>query len=326
MKGKVLFLLLFTPLRAVYAQDYQDHSFLRFYVDNDAIVPSYKASDWGYTSGNRIDFFYPSKTGKHGFFQWTRKIAGNGSNSTSGWSLMQLIVTPVKTSLTIPDRKDYPYAGALLGIHTVHSANATKKISFQMDYVTGIMGPSSFAKEIHSSFHELINELPAKGWDRQLPNDLLLNADFRTEKYITGKEKVNLMGGGVLRCGTMENSLFLHLMLQAGNNKDYFRGLRKRYFSEKKAKFAISLKTIAGFVFYNALLQGGLFNPESPLRNKESIYGSNLNMNLFNCSAELFCLFALKKFAISFSQRISSPELKNYKVHSIGNVSAYFQL
>ena len=326
MKPKLFFLILLIPLHVIYAQQGESKTFLRLYADNDAFVPFGRATDWGYTGGNRIEIYYPAKTGKSGFFNRVHEWAGAGSYSTAGWGLMQIIIAPMNTKLTIPDKNDYPYAGALFAIHTVQSANADKKVIFQSEYLVGVMGPPSLGKEVQISFHRLIDDPVPQGWDYQLPTDLLLNYHLIAEKFITGKENFNLLGGGEVRCGTMNNALSMHLQVLAGNTRDYFRGLANRNFSGKKPKISASFKTTAGLVFYNALLDGGLFNAESPVNDKKSDSGTHLKKQMFNISAELSSLFALKNFAVSFSQKISSPDLKDFNDHLYGNISVHIKL
>ena len=324
MKKSFFFILLFFPFYASHSQDNPLHkNFLRLYVDNDALILSNNATDWGYTGGNRIDFFYsPLKSGQN-LFNWFNRFAGANRVSTSGCGLMQMIIAPQKTSLTIPDKNDYPYAGALFAIHTSHSANTSKKISFQSEWVVGMMGPPSFAKQTHIFFHRLIKDPAPTGWDYQLPADLLLNYNIKAEKQLTGNKNIGLIAYGEIRSGTMNDALSPGLRLQFGNNKDYFSGLTRQYFVEKISKLSFSVQASADLIFYNALLQGGLFNSNSPVHDRNSKSGTTSKLNNLTGSIEFLLLFSLKKFAVSFDQKFTSAELKDYGGHSIGNISVY---
>src|SRR5688572_28780761 len=149
------FLFLFSPGTA-YLQE-KSQKFLRLCADNDALILSNNASDWGYTSGIRTDFFYEAR-GRQNFFAWFNKLPGPGSITTKGWGLMQKIFAPHKTSLSIPEKNDYPYSGALFAIHTIHSARSSEKLNLQSEWLIGLMGPPALGKQTHRFFHRLIKD------------------------------------------------------------------------------------------------------------------------------------------------------------------------
>jgi lipid A 3-O-deacylase len=286
------------------------------------LILSNNASDWGYTSGIRADIFYEAGN-KQNFFVWLNKLAAPNSITTKGWGVMQKIFAPQKTSLTIPDRNDYPYSGALFAIHTIHSANSSKKINLKSEWIAGLMGLASMGEQTHRSFHRLIKDPAPMGWDYQLPTDLLLNYNIRAERLLIGNKDVSLAGTGEIRCGTMNDDISLSLKLQFGNNSHYFSGLKKQYFADRKIKFSLALQTSAGLIFYNALLQGGLFNSESPVHNENSKFGTDRQLQHLAGSAELSFLFSMRKLAVSFGQKITTSALKGHGTHAFGNISVY---
>ena len=322
---KVFFLIyLYFSLPAIHSQnDQPNKTFFRLFAENDALVPSDKATDWGYTSGCRIDLFYSPVKKRTGLFNWFNQLAGTNIVNQSGWGLMQMIIAPQKTSLSLPDKNDYPYAGALFAIHTIHSASEARKMNFQTEWVVGVMGPPSFAKETQTFFHQLIKDPPPMGWDHQLPTDLLLNYNLKAEKCLAGNKSIGLATGGEVFCGTMKDGLSLHLLLQIGNNRDRFSGLINQYFAVKKPKLSLAFRATSEFKFYDALLEGGIFNSQSPLRKSHSKYGSVLQRQKLTGSMDLFLLFSTRKFALSLTQKMTSSEFRGYGSHRIGNISVY---
>src|SRR5687768_14786185 len=121
------------------------YNFLRIYADNDAFVPSNNATDWGYTSGIRIDLFHSSSI-LRGYLQGSNIYDPDDRVNTSGWGIMQKIYAPQKTSLVIPDKNDYPYSGALVLIHTFHSSHEKRKFNIASECIAGLMGPPSLGK------------------------------------------------------------------------------------------------------------------------------------------------------------------------------------
>lgn len=324
MKQWIIYLSFLFLAPAASSQD-TTHNFLRFYADNDAFIPTSNATDWGYTSGIRIDLFYTASN-KQDIFSWFNKLAGPDRITTKGWGLKQMIIAPQKTSLAVPDRNDYPYAGALIGIHTIHSANGTKKLNLQSEWIAGILGPPSLGEQTHRFFHRLIKDPPPMGWDHQLPTDLLLNYNISAEKLLKSTRFGNLIGIGQVRSGTMNDDISARLRLQLFNREDHFNGLTKQVFDEKGKLLSLWVEVSGNMVLYNSLLQGGLFNRRSPVHDKQSPFGTDRKMQHFTASAEIFFLVSIKKFAISAQLKAITPELKGYDPHKFGNLSLYIFL
>jgi lipid A 3-O-deacylase len=321
VKQWIIYLFLLLEVNNTYAQD-TSHRFMRFYADNDAFVPSNNATDWGYTSGIRVDLFRTS-TLLYGVNQGINTYNHFDRMNTAGWGLMQLIYAPQKTSLTTPDKNDYPYSGALVLIKSFHSSYSKRKLNVLSECVVGVMGPPSLGKQTHIFFHRLIDDPKPMGWDHQLPTDLLLNFNLRAEKLLAGNNNMAVIGTGQVRCGTMNDDLSVGLQFQVGKTKNYFNGLTDQSFSKNKATLFFSLKTSADLVFYNALLQGGLLNKKSPVHDKNSTLGTDRKLETLRGNVDIFFLFSLKKFAVSVGQKFSTSELKNYGGHSFGNISIY---
>ena len=324
MKKPFFFIFSFFFLPAAYSQYNQLHKkFFRLYADNDGLFLSNRSEDWGYTGGNRIDLFYNTPGGRSDFFSRFNQLAGQNSVTTKGWGLMQLILTPKKIRPIVPDKNDYSYAGALIAVHTIHTANERGKINLHTEWIVGMLGPPSFAKQTQIFFHDLIKNPRPMGWDYQLPTDLLLNYNIGVEKQLAGIKNISFIGGAELFFGSMKDALSFHLLLQIGNKNGYFSGLTNQYFAANKPELSVSLRTSADLILYNALLEGGIFNKESPVRNSHSKSGTSLQRLRTTGSLDLFILFSTKKFAVSLTQKTVSTEFKGYGSHSIGNISIY---
>jgi hypothetical protein len=322
VKKESVFLILFLCHTAT-AQDTL-RSFFRIYTDNDALNFPGTATDWGYTSGIGSDFFYLPAKKKAGLSKGLPRLSGATTIVTRGWRLMQIIIAPKKTNLFVPDKNDYPYSGALFAVHNTHSSNTIKKINLQSEWVAGVMGSPSLAKETHSFFHCLIKDPPPNGWRYQLPVDLLLNYNMKIEKQLAAYKNISLIGGGEIFFGSMVDGFSLLMQWQFGRNPSYFSGMINQCCSgNKKPKLIISLRSTVNVVAYNALLEGGLFNRKSPKVNKYSDYGTHLQRQKTGGSIEIFSLLSFRKASVSFTQKTSSPEFKGYVSHTTGNISIY---
>jgi hypothetical protein len=321
MKQGIIYLSFLLWVSPAYPQD-TTHHFLRLYADNDALVPTNNATDWGYTSGIRIDLFHYSPT-LRGYLQGFNTYDHYDRVNTSGWGIMQKIYAPQKTSLLIPDKNDYPYSGALLLVHSFHSSYKEKKLNILSECIAGLMGSPSFGEQTHRFFHRLIKDPLPMGWDYQLPTDLLLNFNIEAEKLIAHNKWAGFIGTAQVRSGTMNDALSAGICVRAGNLKNYFNGLSGQYFPGKEIHTSISMKISADLILYNALLQGGLFNKRSPVHDKQSTLGTDRKINRLTGNLEGFFLVSIGKFAFSFQLKYSSPELKGLDQHSFGNISVY---
>jgi hypothetical protein len=245
---------------------------------------------------------------------------------TSGWGMMQVMITPKRTDYFIPDKNDYPYSGGFFVLHTVHSANEEKRINIQTEWILGVMGPPSLAKEAQTFIHRVIGDPRPNGWDYQLPADLLINYNLTAEKQINSDRSLELTGGGQAFLGTLSDGLSLYGILRFGKNINFFSGLAGQYFTQQKEKpgFIVSLKPAADIILYNALLDGGLFNKKSPVWSKNSEYGTKLERKRIIGHLDVLILISLGNFSISLTQKIFSPDFKGYSFHSVGNVSVCF--
>jgi lipid A 3-O-deacylase len=327
MKKSLLLLIFFAISLVVFSQEqFFSKNFFRISEDNDGINFFGKGSDWGYTNGLRLDAFHQRKNNASDFFSRLHPLAGKSSIITSGWGLIQVMITPKRTRPFIPDKNDYPYAGGLFALHTIHSANKEKKLNVLSEWVLGVMGPPSFAKETQIFLHRVIGDPRPNGWDYQLPADLLLNYNLSGEKQAYSNKIFEWIGGGQAFLGTLSDGLSLYTIFRFEKNITSFSGLSNQYFTpgKKNLAFALSLKPAVDFIFYNALLDGGLFNQNSPIRNENSEFATSLQRKKITGQLDILALISLRNFSICLTQKMFSPEFKSYSPHNVGNISVCF--
>lgn len=323
MKHWLIFLFLFlSALSGTGQKAGTANHFIRLSEDNDGINAWFKGQDWGYTNGSSIDYFYHSSKKQRSN---QKKNSFSPAYTTTGLGITQWMFTPQRTTPVIPDKNDYPYAGALLANYTRHRADPERHQNLQTEYVAGVMGPAAFAKETQVFLHRLIGDPRPNGWGYQLPADLLLNYNVTYEKQVWGSRHVVLAAGATGLAGTLQDGAAVFTMLRFQKNLLYFSGLNSQYFpvETKRPGFSFTFKTSADAMLYNAVLDGGLFNRHSPVRDSASSFGSDLHRKKFQASAEMRLHVCYRKFAVSFSQQLFTPDYKNYSGHNVGNLSLY---
>lgn len=195
--------------------------------ENDGINAWFKGTDWGYTNGTGICYYGPGKKSRPKIHP--DLSAFPQKNITVGWGIRQLMITPQKTRPFIPDKNDYPYAGALIAVHTRLRTGQFRKMNLQAEWVAGLLGPASFAEQTQVFLHRLIGDPRPNGWSYQLPTDLLLNYNITYEKKVAGKNKLLLITGYNGSVGTMLDGVSVYGLLRFQQNMDYFSGLTGRH-------------------------------------------------------------------------------------------------
>ncbi len=85
-----------------------------------------------------------------------------------GASLNHAIFTPQDIRAAVPDPRDRPYAGLLLGSFSRHRVTATSLSTVEIQ--AGVLGPMAGGEQVQNNWHALIGVRKAQGWSSQLPN------------------------------------------------------------------------------------------------------------------------------------------------------------
>jgi hypothetical protein len=325
----VLFFALLTA--KIQAQDHIPDKLVRIYEDNDFLNITGNGTDNSYTNGTRLDFFYSKRKPSRFFIDRLAPKAGDSSINIFGWGLTQLMVTPndISTPLYQPD--DYPYAGALYVTHSAYSYNAAKKYSFRTEFVAGIRGPASFAKETQTFIHSVIQYQEPMGWNNQLSTYPLLNINFTAEKQIFAISNfIEVIGGAQLDAGTFVDAFSFYPLIRIGKMVPYFNGLFSQYGSwynkgkKIKTQFYLVVKPASTFVLHNALLHGERMNvTDNPGDDGEKATGRRIRHRLTDI--QFGAVLAHGNFSISYMQTHSTEYNKGLYHHNWGNFSLYYR-
>jgi lipid A 3-O-deacylase len=320
---------------AVYGQQQAYHHALRIYEDNDNINFKGVGTDQGYSNGTRFDYYFIKDKRSRFFLDRISPKAGDSSTNTYGWSLMQVINTPKNILKRIPDKDDFPYAGALFATHTLHSANRIKKYNFQTEWLLGVMGPPSLAKETQRLAHSMVNIVLPGGWDYQLKTDLLLNLSVAAEKELLHINKhIEFIGGAQGFAGTALNGASVYSLIRFGKMTPYFEGYLPQFVTPRTSKRRMQLYGIirpsVEWVLGNALIDGGVFNggkepvaevvdPDNdeskrPNRERKRIIGK----------VDYGLVYSLGRISISLTQTTMTPLVKGTDMQEVGNISVFF--
>lgn len=303
----LLYLFITTWVQAQDESGY--HRMVRIYEDNDFMNIFGNGADKGYSNGTRLDLFYVKQHPSLFFIDRWMPKAGDSSVNTFGWGIMQTIITPYDLHLTIPDKNDYPYSGALFALHTLQSSNPIKKYNLQTEWMIGVSGPPSLARQAQTFVHRLVNFERPRGWDHQLPAGLLLNLALSGEKLLAHhNHHIELIGGGQVFGGTALNGAGLHALLRIGKMQPYFNGYLSQY---TQKQFYFVLRPSVDWMLTNAFLEGMPFKQH---RTDNRHFVGQWSYGIVLGSGPV---------SISFMQVLTSALIKGVGGQTIGNLSLH---
>jgi hypothetical protein len=288
-------------------------SLLSIGIENDIFL----GTDYYYSNGVLFDLISP--VWRKSPLRYLFIPIGKEGEQLYGMKLVQTMYTPiypVRPDIQIGDR---PFASTLyIGNYRVFNQEF-RSLRFTDEWDLGIIGDAAQGRSIQSYLHgEAKRPL---GWQNQIADDILVNYSAKAEKGIFSSYGHQLIGNGQISIGTMYTGAAFGLSYIFTNHDDYFSAYYpvKQHFSPKQPwltyfTYQVNAKADAVTTIYDATLQGGMFNHDSPY----VIPDSTLYRVRFRAEAGLTISF--KKYAAEFSAVINSPEFKTQRWHRYGRL------
>lgn len=135
-----------------------------------------------------------------------------------GVALGHSIFTPRDTQAEVPDPRDRPYAGLLLGSVSLHrvTANSLSTLEFQ----AGLVGPSAGGRFVQNNWHTLIGVPEARGWRSQLRDEFVaagvLDRKRRVRLGAAGPVEFELLPSATASIGNLQSYAALGGLLRVG--------------------------------------------------------------------------------------------------------------
>ncbi|MBC7886522.1 MAG: lipid A deacylase LpxR family protein [Ferruginibacter sp.] len=296
---------------------------LRFYEDNDRYNLLSKTTDYAYTNGTQINFYYTRENPSKFIVDQIMPGAGDQSINVLGWGLTQLMFTPADITTSAYQADDYPYAGALFITRSVYSYNPFKKYDVQTELSLGVRGPAALAEEMQRFIHRFVGIPRAMGWYHQLSNKLYANLNIKAEKGLAAIGKLEVIAGGQLFAGTMVNAVGLSSKIRFGIMAPYFNGFLTGYkavlktANKKDIQIYLVVKPEIVYTFHDGLLTGEV-NTAGGTKTKY-----RHNPSKFNYALSGGVVIVYKKLGLSVSQNSSCVFLPGLYNHNAGNFSLY---
>jgi lipid A 3-O-deacylase len=294
---------------------------LKIGFDNDI----FDYTDQFYTNGLRIEYVAPAISDnpvKHILLPYWGKAKNH-----YGLSVVQNLYTPSTTKVDGILHGDRPYAAYLyFGSFKVtndemHHFRQTSELDL------GVIGKQSLGEAVQYLFHKYVpyNNEPL-GWENQVSTDAVISYRVTLEKGIINTKHLQLIltADGVL--GTLYDNFSGGASMRIGWFNDFFSDLgvqKKRDLKAAGKRITQYYFTIGGgarFVAYDATLEGGMVNHNSPYTIPASSISNLATQSSFGFTVTCGAL------GIELQQVVLSPEFSHKWWHAWGHIGLFFAL
>jgi hypothetical protein len=273
-------------------------------TDNDFFVPSIQ-SDKNYTYGIFAGLRMRKDSSKS--FVFSNKAIQNIHAFRAG--IMGFTPDHKLANFNPENPNDRPHAGWLFGEYVQHYICEASEFSVGLQ--VGTLGDRTQAGEIQNEFHEWINSDFVEGWDTQIPNQWGANIIGSYRNILKSKSNRYFYFVGKGSLGTVNTSMDHRMGFAFGKNPVLFPHSRLTSNSEEKS-FFIQLEGGANFVFYDATLQGNIFEDNDfftaqEFNNIKAVVSGSLN-------------FLVKTWTFVFSGTYESEVIDGENSHRFGTI------
>ena len=172
---------------------------LTFHLDNDLFANT----DQNYTNGARLSYITGDRTPAKftDLEAWLNSVQTRAPDFITGlkapedpvynfgFSITQLMFTPVDFEAFAAPRGEHPYVGWLAVGFSLHAKDGNAINSIELSI--GTTGENAFAETTQDFIHDLRGIEKFNGWDSQVPNEPTLNLFFTQKRRLFDDEPAN---------------------------------------------------------------------------------------------------------------------------------------
>ncbi|MBC6608356.1 lipid A deacylase LpxR family protein [Hymenobacter sp. BT188] len=222
--------------------------------------------------------------------------------------------TPLRIQDAFIRLGDRPYASYIYAspYRIANQPQYRQRLTASLDL--GFIGPAAGAKGFQTKVHELLDAPTPRGWDYQVRNDLVLGYQVAAEKQIAAGDKfAELIGTARASVGTLHTLAATGVLMRAGKMNPYFSNLGitsagNRAGGQKFQLYAQG-RLEGRVVGYNATMQGGILNRQSPY----TLRASELKRGVVQGSGGVVLAYGGLRFEPSATW--VSPEFRGGRTH-----------
>ena len=252
-------------------------------------------TDYYYSNG--FEFILDAKFMEKSPFNIILLPQSSNSQVWYGLTLVQDFFTPVDIYADTIQYGDRPYASLLMIGNRKLSQDLSRRLDIYSEIRIGLIGRYSGGQYIQNGIHWILwTSRPAGGWDNQLSMDLCINYLAGIRKELLNFKYISFVGSMDARAGIPYTDITPGLEIKLGWFNDPYLNRGRR---NDGWEVYLSGSGYGRFVLYNATIQGGLLNKNSP-------YTTNINNLVYGYKTGLTASYKL--FRIDIDHHWISPE------------------
>ena len=269
-------------------------------TDNDLYTSS--KNDQYYTNGLEVFYRYLSKKEKPQLLKKINEIR-----------IGQYMYSPRFIYKDEEQMFDRPFAGYLFGEFATTNFYVNRAV-FKKHIQVGYVGPNSFADEIQSGTHELFDYKAFEEWDYQIKNALAIQTYFMFSKPLFNSMKskrIDFQWQSEAKLGTIFTSLSTGFVSRIGIRKlvpfsdsNFYGASLSKSNSSLENELYFYVSPSVNYQFYDATIQGSLFNDNSPV---------TFDIIPFRFNAETGIRYRRKNLNLSYAFVYRGKEIKFYR-------------
>jgi len=207
---------------------------------------------------------------------------------------------------------DRPYAGTFMLKSFLMANDAAMLQRFSTTLSIGIIGPWAQADNLQKAAHVITDNVQPPGWRYQVKNDLILNYQVNYEKEIAAYRNLLLVNAeATARAGTFSDRAGGGLVFIAGIFESPFSSVRSKH---SRLQLYVYDNPLVEVVGYDATLEGGMFNHDSPYK----FTGDGISPVVF--SNRMGLVLGLQHFHFEYYENYVTNQFRGGPVHLYGGV------
>ena len=280
--------------------------YFRFHYENDYFT----ATDYYYTQGINLEFVNPILK-KNPLIKLL--IRFKDKPTKYGLSIEQNGYTPTSISRDDILYGDRPFAANLMLKTFTIGVDSVKISRLSTDLSVGIIGQSAYGEEQQRGIHEALKNIVPHGWQHQIRNDFIVNYGIKYEKQVFQyRNRMFLSTNAQINVGTLSDKIAVGFTTVIGKRDNPFHYITK--FNRKNFEFYVYNQCLVSAVAYDATLQGGLFNRNSPYVIEAK------DVSRLTVQDNFGVVLRFKKLYLQYDQAIMTKEFSTGKFHRWGGV------
>jgi hypothetical protein len=291
-------------------RDIKKENYFRFNYDNDYFA----STDRNYTQGYSFELVAPylNRNPVNYFFYKPENV-----EVRYGLAIEHIGYTPNKYELPEIQIGDRPFAAAIMLKSFMTATNQDKKSRFTSSFNLGVIGSAAFGGEMQEAIHKATGNKIPLGWQNQIKNDVVINYEVGYEKQLIRFQNLfSVQANMNAKVGTLFTNGSVGLNSTFGFINNPFTTTKERN-GFKLYGYAQPILNVVG---YDATLQGGLFNKQSP-------YTISLNnIERFTGQFNYGIVLKTKTLYFEYSRSVISKEFTTGNAYKWGGIKIGFTL